>query len=30
MISLQLYEPVNQLKQIAENIWLVDGPIVRM
>lgn len=30
MTSLRLYEPVNQLQQIAENIWLVDGPIVRM
>jgi hypothetical protein len=28
--ALQLYEPVNQLKPVTENLWLVDGPEVRM
>ena len=28
--SVQLYEPINTLKPVADNIWIVDGPIVRM
>ncbi|MEB3340557.1 DUF4336 domain-containing protein [Okeania sp.] len=27
---IELYEPLNVLKPIDENIWIVDGPIVRM
>lgn len=27
---MQLYEPLNTLKPVAEDIWIVDGPIVRM
>ncbi|NEO29823.1 MAG: DUF4336 domain-containing protein [Symploca sp. SIO3C6] len=27
---LKLYEPINILKQVDENIWIVDGPIVQM
>ncbi|NEO26286.1 MAG: DUF4336 domain-containing protein [Kamptonema sp. SIO4C4] len=27
---LSLYEPINVLKPVAENLWIVDGPIVRM
>ena len=27
---IELYEPINSLKQIGEDIWLVDGPIVKM
>lgn len=27
---MKLYEPINTLKAVAENIWIVDGPIVRM
>ena len=27
---IELYEPINILKQIGEDIWLVDGPIVKM
>lgn len=30
MASLQLYQPINRLKPVAENIWIVDGPEVRM
>lgn len=30
MGSLELYEPINILKPVAENIWIVDGPIVNM
>lgn len=30
MSALQLYEPVNQLKAIADDFWIVDGPEVRM
>ncbi|MBP0029979.1 DUF4336 domain-containing protein [Roseofilum sp. Guam] len=28
--AIALYEPINTLKQIGEDIWIVDGPIVRM
>ena len=28
--AIKLYEPVNTLKQVGEDIWLVDGPIVQM
>ncbi|NEO39126.1 MAG: DUF4336 domain-containing protein [Moorea sp. SIOASIH] len=28
--AIKLYEPINILKQIGEDIWLVDGPIVEM
>jgi len=28
--AIALYEPINILKPVAENIWIVDGPIVRM
>ncbi len=28
--AIKLYEPINILKQIGEDIWLVDGPIVQM
>lgn len=27
---MELYEPINTLKPVAENLWIVDGPIVRM
>ena len=27
---MELYEPINTLKQVDEDLWLVDGPIVRM
>lgn len=27
---LELYEPINTLKPIAEDIWIVDGPLIRM
>ena len=27
---VQLYEPINTLKRVDEDIWIVDGPIVRM
>lgn len=27
---MQLYEPINQLKPFGPEIWVVDGPIVRM
>jgi hypothetical protein len=27
---VDLYEPINTLKPVDENIWIVDGPIVRM
>lgn len=26
----KLYEPINILKQVGEEIWIVDGPVVRM
>lgn len=28
--KIELYEPINILKQVGEDIWLVDGPIVQM
>lgn len=28
--AIKLYEPINILKQVSEDIWLVDGPIVQM
>jgi hypothetical protein len=28
--DVELYEPVNTLKLVGENIWVVDGPIVYM
>lgn len=27
---MDLYEPVNTLKSLGEDIWIVDGPLVRM
>ncbi|MGF1492005.1 MAG: DUF4336 domain-containing protein [Microcoleaceae cyanobacterium] len=30
MNLLQLYEPINVLKPVDTNLWIVDGPIVRM
>jgi hypothetical protein len=28
--TLQLYEPINTLKLVDANIWIVDGPIIHM
>ena len=28
--AIKLYKPINILKQVGEDIWLVDGPIVKM
>jgi len=28
--AIKLYQPINILKQVGEDIWLVDGPIVKM
>lgn len=28
--ALKLYEPINTLKPVAENIWIVDGPVIHM
>lgn len=28
--AIALYEPINTLKQVDEDIWIVDGPIVSM
>lgn len=28
--SMTLYAPINVLKPVAENLWIVDGPVVRM
>ena len=28
--AIKLYEPINTLKQVGEDIWIVDGPIVKM
>ena len=28
--AIKLYEPINTLKQIGEDIWLIDGPVVKM
>lgn len=30
MFDLDPYWPVNTLKPLAENIWIVDGPVIRM
>ena len=27
---VELYEPLNTLKPIGEDLWVIDGPIVRM
>ncbi len=27
---MDLYEPINELKPVADDVWIVDGPIVRM
>lgn len=27
---VQIYEPINTLKEVAKNIWIVDGSIVKM
>jgi hypothetical protein len=27
---LELYEPINTLKPVAQGVWVVDGPVVRM
>ncbi|MEM1133081.1 MAG: DUF4336 domain-containing protein [Pseudomonadota bacterium] len=27
---MQTYEPLNQLKLLADNLWMVDGPIIKM
>ncbi len=27
---LKLYSPINKLKQIGENIWIVDGNEIHM
>jgi len=29
-MPIPLYEPLNTLKQIAGNIWVVDGPVIHM
>lgn len=29
-VDIQTYEPINTLKPVDENIWIVDGPIVYM
>ena len=28
--KLELYEPINTLKPVDRNIWMVDGPIIKM
>ena len=28
--TLSLYQPINALKPVADNIWIIDGPIVTM
>ena len=28
--SVSTYDPINQLKPVADNIWLVDGPVIKM
>ena len=30
MTSYALYEPVDTLKSVADNVWIVDGPEIRM
>ena len=27
---MELYQPINTLKLVREQLWVVDGPIVRM
>ena len=29
-IPIKLYDPLYQLKPIAENVWIVDGPAIEM
>ncbi len=29
MTAYALYEPVNTLKPVADNVWIVDGPEIR-
>lgn len=28
--AMKLYEPLNVLKPVGENLWVIDGPLVRM
>lgn len=28
--TLDTYDPINTLKPVADNIWIVDGPVIRM
>jgi hypothetical protein len=28
MPCLELYEPINTLKPVADGLWIVDGPII--
>ncbi|MBI1262786.1 MAG: DUF4336 domain-containing protein [Rhizobiales bacterium] len=30
MFKLETYEPINTLKPVAENVWIVDGPVIGM
>ncbi|RMF38562.1 MAG: DUF4336 domain-containing protein, partial [Alphaproteobacteria bacterium] len=30
MFSIKPYEPIDTLKPLAENLWIVDGPVIRM
>jgi hypothetical protein len=27
---MELYQPINTLKPVGEQLWVIDGPIVRM
>ena len=27
---MELYEPINVLKPVGEDLWVVDGPLVKM
>jgi hypothetical protein len=29
-VAVELYEPLNTLKPVGEDLWVVDGPVVRM
>jgi hypothetical protein len=29
-LAVELYEPINTLKPVGEDLWVVDGPVVRM
>lgn len=29
-MTLPIYEPLNTLKKVAENIWIVDGGQIKM